>query len=238
MIDALANDRVVIRPDYMNSKGKDGASYSRTIPEAASQVLKNAAIIDRGPVDLVGYSLGAGVAAFIAAEYPETVRSLVIVSGFGYGSDVWMKLQFTLWLDLIRANHAALTRLLLLTGVSTDFLSRFDEDTIAGIVNAFVTSTDWESLDHSIRLDLGLDVREQSRKISVPTLSITATHDRIVPASHSRQLSEMMAGAQHAAVDAGHLAFLERPSELAMTIEDFLSRVDLAATHLPITTTG
>jgi pimeloyl-ACP methyl ester carboxylesterase len=87
--------------------------------------------------DLVGYFLGAAVATFLAAEYPEMVRSLVLVSGFGYGADPRMRLQFDLWLHLARTDKIALTKLLLVSGLSRDFLSAFDEPTVDGIVQSF-----------------------------------------------------------------------------------------------------
>jgi 3-oxoadipate enol-lactonase len=144
----------VIRPGYMNSKGASGPADIASVAEAASEVLKVAGAEVEGQFDLVGYSLGAGVAALIAAEYPERVRSLVLISGFAHCDDIWMRLQFNLWLDLARKDQKTLTRLLLLTGFSKDFLSRFDENTIAGIVDAFVASSDWETIGQAIQLDL------------------------------------------------------------------------------------
>ena len=114
---SLSESRVVIRRDYMNSNPSAGTAYTSTLAEAASRVLSAAATTSESPFDLVRYSLDAGVAAFIAAEHPEVVRCLVLISGFAYGGDVWMKLQFNLWLDLLRTDRIALTRLLLLTGV-------------------------------------------------------------------------------------------------------------------------
>jgi len=178
---SLSENRVLIRPVYMNSKPATGTAYTATMAEAASGVLSAAAATFESPFDLVGYSLGAGVAAFIAAEHPEVVRSLVLISGFAYGGDVWMKLQFNLWLDLLRTDRIALTRLLLLTGLIRNFVSNMDEDTMASAIHAFAASSDWESIQHAIRLDLNVDVRAHIRRIAAPTLLITAKHDRIVP---------------------------------------------------------
>ena len=49
------------------------------------------------------------MATCIAAEYPEMVRSLVLVSGFSHGSDPRMKLQFRLWLRLASTDKVAFT---------------------------------------------------------------------------------------------------------------------------------
>jgi 3-oxoadipate enol-lactonase len=216
---SLSENRVLIRPDYINLKATmAGTVYSSTIAEAASSVLSTAAATSETPFDLVGYSLGAGVAAFIAAEHPEVVRSLVLISGFAYGGDVWMKPQFNLWLDLLRTNRTALTRLLLLTGLSRNFVSNMDEDTMASAIHAFVTSSDWESIQHAIRLDLNVDVRAHIRRIAAPTLLITAKHDRIVPEFYSQQLARLPVAVQMAEIDSGHLSFLEQAVPLGTTI--------------------
>ena len=220
VVGSLLENRVVIRPDYMNSKLTAGSAYTSTMAEAASRVLSAAAATSGSPFDLVGYSLGAGVAAFIAAEHPEVVRSLVLISGFAYGGDVWMKLQFNLWLDLLRTDRIALTRLLLLTGPSRDFVSNMDEDTMAAAIQAFAASSDWESIQHAIRLDLNVDLRDH--KIAAPTLLITAKHDRIVPEFYSQQLARLAVGVQRAEIDSGHLSFLEQPAPLATTISSFV----------------
>jgi 3-oxoadipate enol-lactonase len=223
VIERLENDtRVVIRPDYLNLKNMDSAVDGVTVAEAAARALVATKAMAEGPFDLVGYSLGASVAAFIAAEYPESVRSLVLISGFGHGNDVRMKLQFELWLDLARTNAKALTRLLLLTGFSRGFLSNFDEKTIAGIVDAFAASSDWETIAQSIRLDLDLDIRKQAKKIAAPTLMIIGKHDQIVPEFYSHELTDLIPGAQRTEIDAGHLAFLEQPALLAGRISTFL----------------
>jgi len=219
---SLSENRVLIRPDYMNSKATAGTVYPSTLAEAASRVLSTGVAASGTPIDLVGYSLGAGVAAFIAAEHPEVVRSLVLISGFAYGGDVWMKLQFNLWLDLLRTNRTALTRLLLLTGLSRNFVSNMDEDTMASAIHAFVTSSDWESIQHAIRLDLNVDVRAHIRRIAAPTLLITAKHDRIVPEFYSQQLARLAVAVQMAEIDSGHLSFLEQAAPLVTTISSFV----------------
>ena len=143
---SLSENRVLIRPDYINLKATmAGTVYSSTIAEAASSVLSTAAATSETPFDLVGYSLGAGVAAFIAAEHPEVVRSLVLISGFAYGGDVWMKPQFNLWLDLLRTNRTALTRLLLLTGLSRNFVSNM------GLKSLGINQSDIDALSVSAR---------------------------------------------------------------------------------------
>ena len=172
--------------------------------------------------DLVGYSLGAAVAASIAAKHPEMVRSLVLVSGFSYGGDPRMRLQFDLWLHLARTDKIALTKLLLVSGLSREFLSGFDENTINGIIQGFVATSDWPLIEQNIRVDLAVDVREQAKKIKAPTLSITGKYDQIVPLFYTQELADLIHTAKRAEIPSGHLSFLEKPADLGSAMMTFL----------------
>jgi pimeloyl-ACP methyl ester carboxylesterase len=146
------------------------------------------------------------------------VRSLVLVSGFGHGSDPRLNLQFKLWLRLESTDKVAFTKLLLVSGLSPGFLSAFDEPTLNGIIESFIASTDWRPIEETIRVDLSLDVREYPARIKTPTLVITAKHDQIVPPAYSENL---VPDAKTIELDSGHLIFLEKPVDLASAILSF-----------------
>jgi pimeloyl-ACP methyl ester carboxylesterase len=133
VVEELTRHRRVIPLNYAESvTGTDSANAPR-VSDFAGRVVAAAGASGTHRFDLVGYSLGAAVAASIAAEYPEMVRSLVLVSGFSYGGDPRMRLQFDVWLHLARTDKIALAMLLLVSGLSREFLSVFDENTIDGI---------------------------------------------------------------------------------------------------------
>jgi len=150
------------------------------------------------------------------------VRSLVLVSGFGYGGDARMRLQFDLWLQLARTDKIALGKLLLASGLSREFLSAFDENTINGIIKSFVLMSDWPLFEQNIRVDLAVDVREQAKKINAPTLSITGKYDQIVPPIYTEELADLIPSAKKAEISSGHLSFLEKPVDLAAATLTFL----------------
>jgi 3-oxoadipate enol-lactonase len=162
VVEQLASHRSVIRPNYAEPVAGTDSANAPGVSDFADRVVAAAGAGGRRRFDLVGYSLGAAVAAFIAAEYPGMVRSLVLVSGFSYGGDPRMRLQFDLWLHLARTDKIALGKLLLVSGLSPEFLSVFDENTIDGIIQSFVAMSDWPLIEQNIRVDLAVDVREQA----------------------------------------------------------------------------
>jgi 3-oxoadipate enol-lactonase len=222
VVEQLASHRSVIRPNYAEPVAGTNAIKVPRISDFADRVLAAIRASGSDHVDLVGYSLGAAVATFIAAEHPEMVRSLVLVSGFSYGGDPRMRLQFDLWLQLARTDKVALGKLLLASGLSREFLSAFDENTVNGIVQGFVATSDWPLIEQNIRVDLAVDVRKQAKKIKAPTLSIVGKYDKIVPPFYAQELVELIPTSEKAVIASGHLSFLEKPVELASALSTFL----------------
>jgi 3-oxoadipate enol-lactonase len=218
VVEKLSESRLVIRPNYIERVAGKTSTNAIAIRDLADEVVAAVRAEGKQRFDLVGGSLGAAVATCIAAEYPEMVRSLVLVSGFSHGSDPRMNLQFKLWLRLASTDKVAFTNLLLLSGLSAGFLSAFDESTLDGIVENFIASTDWRPVEQTIGVDLSLDVREYATRIKAPALLITAKHDQIVPPAYSENL---VRDAKTMELDSGHLMFLEKPVDLASAILSF-----------------
>ena len=155
------------------------------------------------PFDLVGYSLGAAVAAVVAAQAPEFVRSLVLVGGFADGADPYLKLEFSLWRDLITRDRPALARLFLLTGFSQDFFADISGQQIQASVFSKLDGTDWEGLARQIEVDMKLDIRKHVRSVTCPAPVVGSCLDGIVPVRHARQLADSIAGAKYTELAAG-----------------------------------
>ena len=222
VIEQLTTHRPVIRLDYAEPAAGTDSANAPSVSDFADRVVATAGTGGRHRFDLVGFSLGAAIATFIAAEYSEMVRSLVLVSGFSYGGDPRMRLQFDLWLHLARTDKIALGKLLLVSGLSREFLSAFDENTTEGIIQGFVAMSDWPLIEQNIKVDLAVDVRAQAKKIKAPTLSITGKYDQIVPPSYTQELADLIPTPRRAEIPSGHLSFLEKPVDLASAMLTFL----------------
>ena len=222
VVEELTRHRPVIRPNYAELVASTDSVNAPRVSDFADRVVTAVGTAGGHRFDLVGFSLGAAVATCISAKYSEMVRSLILISGFSYGGDPRMRLQFDLWLHLARTDKIALGKLLLVSGLSREFLSAFDETTINGIIQSFVAMTDWPLMEQNIRADLAVDVREQANKIKAPTLSITGKYDQIVPPAYSRELADLIPSAKKVEIPSGHLSFLEKPVDLASAMLTFL----------------
>jgi pimeloyl-ACP methyl ester carboxylesterase len=82
--EALCRDFRVVAPDlrgHGDSGWATGAMYS--VPEYVLDISALTDIVGRGPVHLVGHSLGGAVVMLYAGVYPERVKKLVSIEGFG-----------------------------------------------------------------------------------------------------------------------------------------------------------
>jgi len=139
----LGKQRTVISLDYSGSGDTTDDGNSLCLQKLARQV-KEVAGVDR--FDLVGHSLGAAIAIELAATSPDLVRSLIVVAGFSWGAEARLKLQFELWLDLLRTNREAFLKLLLLSGLTPTFVSMLGTSAIQDMIKAYVPLANWEGI--------------------------------------------------------------------------------------------
>lgn len=79
-LDALAETRQVIAPDLQAHGRTADIDRPISIELMAGDIAALIKHLKIAPTDLVGYSLGGGVATFVALRNPELVRKLVIIS--------------------------------------------------------------------------------------------------------------------------------------------------------------
>ncbi|NEY35728.1 alpha/beta fold hydrolase [Streptomyces sp. PRKS01-65] len=214
----LAADRLVITPDYAGcgrSTIPDGDLTLEVLVEQAAAVVRDSGA---GPVDLVGTSLGAVVAAATAATHPELVRRLVLVSGWADSSDPRHQLVFRTW-ETLEEEHPELATAFGLSHVlSPGFLSAFDAER----VDAIRSRKGPDGNARRIRLGRHVDIRGLLPKISAPTLVVALTHDTLVPPYHSRHLHENIAGSSYTEIASGHAVLIEKPAEFVRVVREFV----------------
>ncbi|WP_433443020.1 alpha/beta fold hydrolase [Nonomuraea sp. CA-141351] len=210
--------RRVIVPDYAGSGEstvEDGELTLDLLVEQAVAVIGDAA---DAPVDLVGFSMGAVVAAATTAAHPESVRRLVLIAGWVNSDDCRFRLAFDTWARLEAIDPDLYVRVPTLLAFSPPFLSRLGDDGLAGLLAGKPAAATLRQ----IRLDMRTDITAALPRIAAPTLVIGCNRDFLVPVEHSRALRDGIAGSTYAELDSGHVVVHEQPDELVRLIRDFL----------------
>jgi pimeloyl-ACP methyl ester carboxylesterase len=211
VVDRFTDRRRVILPDYA---GSGELSLDLVVDQIAS-VIRDAA---EGPVDLLGDSLGAMVAAATAARHPALVRGLVLIAPWSDSADPRHQLAFGTWARLVELDPELGNRYGLVMALSPAFLNAMTSAALDG----FAAQAPPSNTLQRIRLDQRLDIRAEAATIIAPTLIIRGEHDYLVPEYQSRGLHELIVGSEYASVPSGHGALLEAPDAVVDLVRDFL----------------
>jgi pimeloyl-ACP methyl ester carboxylesterase len=174
-------------------------------------------------VVLLGYSLGAVVAASLAAARPELVERLILVSGW-MRTDLQQLLRNDVWWELREAaqrtgDDQALRSYSTFCAFGGPFLAAQTREAMAPGMAAMRFDAFG---DAQMELNRRIDIVEQAHVITAPTLVVGCTHDQMVPIRHQKALFGAIEDARFAEIASGHAVVFERPSELSFHIQRFM----------------
>lgn len=202
------------------------------------------AALGRGPVHLVGNSLGGAVATRLAARHPELVRSLTLVSPALPVYRPPKGMDPRAFVVAVPGAGRVLRRRL--TGVSAEQQARAvlelcyhdpsrisperGREAVAEVTRRGELGWNVDSFARSFRGLLGsyLQVGErnlwaEARRVRVPVLLIWGRSDRLVSVTVSDKARRAFPDARLTVFeDAGHVAMLEKPEESAAVVRAFL----------------
>ncbi|MEU4343436.1 alpha/beta hydrolase [Nocardia sp. NPDC023852] len=225
LLTAFTDRYTVLTPDYAGS-GKttepDGGPRLELLVDQIVAVIDQAST---GPVDLLGFSLGAVVAAALAARRPDLVRRLVLVAGWSTSEDPRMQLVLQTWAASLIAEADIASGVGPLLAFSPAFLSQLGHEGLAGLRSV---RPEPGTLGQ-IAINRDVDIRDELRRITAPTLVVGCTQDQLVPVQHTRDLHAAIQHSRYAEIDSGHVVFFEKPTELTALVRAFLDAHQAAA---------
>jgi pimeloyl-ACP methyl ester carboxylesterase len=252
VVDALAQDRWIIAPDWRGfgltdvPEGTDHFWFPDYLADL-DQLLNH--YVGLRPIDLVGHSMGGHIATLYAGVRPERIHKLVNLEGFGLPATkaTQAPTRYAQWMDQIQA-------------VPTGALDLKSYDQLEGVVQRLTKTNPrlahdkaqwlaqhwarqdadsrWRVLGHPahkivnaqlFRVD---EVQAVYQRITAPTLCVVAETNEMSKWWEDRyDLSEFMQriavvpNVSHATVaNAGHMLHHDQPVVLAQHLEDFLDR--------------
>ncbi|MDI2130434.1 alpha/beta fold hydrolase [Yinghuangia seranimata] len=207
----------VVLPDLSGSDTAEDDGGPLTLDLLAAQVV--AAIeATRGPVDLLGFSLGAAVAAAAAAARPDLVENLVLVSGWASPDDEYIRNMMTVWRDLADKPET-FGRFATFTAFSRDHLNRIGREAVEQ-ATAFMRPT--PPTLRQIDFNLTFDARAHLRDITARTLVVGGAQDATIPVGNQHDMHKAIPGSRYAEFDTGHIVVYERMAEFTRLVREFL----------------
>ena len=175
-----------------------------------------------GTFSVAAFSMGCPVAIRLAARHPARVRALVLVAGFAR-PDTRLQLLVRIWRDLlVSGDRARLADFVLSAAGDEEALDHLQEAELALRLKTLAARLP-DCLDEHLELIQRIDVRADLSRVSVPTLVVAGTRDRLATARHSRAMAKGIPGAFYTEVSCGHTPIAERPDELLDLLTGFVS---------------
>jgi pimeloyl-ACP methyl ester carboxylesterase len=235
----LARDYTVLAPDLIGhgESAKPMGDYS--LGAFASGLRDLLAVLDLGPVTVIGQSLGGGVAMQLAYQHPELADRMVLVGSGGLGREVsWLLRILTLpgaeylmpllFPPFLRGQGDTVSRELHKRGWSAPRVSE--------MWRAYASLTQAENRHAFVRtLRAVIDPGGQSVSAidrlylatAMPTMLIWGDADPIIPIEHGYDAHEAIPGSRLEVFEgAGHFPHVEDPERFVRLIRDFIETTE------------
>ncbi|MGN6608372.1 MAG: alpha/beta fold hydrolase [Jatrophihabitans sp.] len=233
----LAEHHLVVAPDFLGHGGSDKPRADYSAPAFANGMRDLLTLLEIERVTIVGHSLGGGVAAQFAYQYPELVERLVLVAAGGAGLRVspLLRLAATPFTEIGLAAlrlptaplwlKAAIELLCLLdadlaldrTDVRRVFDALPDRDAASAFVRTLRSVVDRRGQVVTM-LDRSYLVRD------IPTMIMWGSRDAIVPSSHADTAHAAYPGSRlELFPGAGHFPFRTDAHRFVKLIEEFMA---------------
>lgn len=169
------------------------------------------------PVVLAGHSLGGAIALRLALQ-PQRPAWLAALALVGSGARLRVSPDI---LHLLRTDFAAAGDLLYEWAAGDKSVAGLREtfDTAMSQAGPGITEGDYLAAD-------GFDAMDVVREIDLPALAIVGSEDRMTPPKYARYLRDTIPNCRLVEVEgAGHLVPLERPTQTARAIREFVAEL-------------
>lgn len=206
--------------------GESRCDRDFTIASLADDVRLFVDALRLGPVVLGGLSMGGYVAQAFAKAHADALRALILIDTKSDADNAEQKLGRLKMIDLVKSEGPA--------GVAKAMFPKMLMDEkgesnpiVAGKLMQIMLDCPASTIERAcLAMKDRDDFNETLRSLAVPGLMIVGRNDAISPLATAEKIAKTMPHGTLAIIDdAGHLAPMEQPAEVADAIEQFANIV-------------
>lgn len=238
VLSSLTKDFTVIAPDLLGHGASDKPRADYSTAGYANGMRDLLSLLDIDRVTIVGHSLGGGVAAQFAYQFPDMTQRLVLVGtgGVGRGVHPMLRMAAAPGVDLVLPllTSGVVRRLLGLlrrpitavggAGMGDDFeyvLTKYQELGSVAARHAFLRTlravVDWNG-----QVVTMMDRAYLTKHL--PTLLIWGTEDHVVPAAHAEVAHHALPNSRLEMFDgSGHFPHRDEPRRFVEVLHEFVT---------------
>jgi pimeloyl-ACP methyl ester carboxylesterase len=215
---ALSKNYSVYIPDLPGFGHSQSANDRFHLPEYVAFIEDFSSTLGLDSFHLIGHSIGGGIAIHYALKFPQKVKGLVLVSSWCLG------IEAALWVRLL--SHPALCQSLGEAGIAV-------LKGVKWLARLFYAPFKFANPVTRVKMDIGktmITLRGQTTvlqdrlsELTMPTLLVWGSGDRIVPAAHAYAAAELIPDCQlHIFEGCGHSVYRQRAGEFSQLLANFL----------------
>ena len=187
------------------------------VPTAAADLKAELDALRIDKAHIVGYSMGGPIALQFNAQWPERVRSLVLIDTFAK-NHTHSKARIA---ESEKCLRYMSMREYARQYVATRLLPSTPKPAIDELVSAICLVSKEAYLD-VLRGILLPDFTQYCSRVKVPTLVMCGRHDKTTPLEFTNDLTRLISGAVERVIPTGHLGCFDDPVEFNKPLIEFL----------------
>jgi pimeloyl-ACP methyl ester carboxylesterase len=222
-LSALQNHYRVIAPD-LRGHGESGSAGGVYMMETlADEIHALMQKLDCGPAIIAGHSMGGYVVFAFYRKYPEWVQGLVLVSTRAVSDSEEGRANRETLAKRAEQEGAKAVIEKMLPGMLSETSVTVNPN-LKNEVESIMAATSVNGLTGALRgMAVRMDASDLLPKISIPTLILSGTADKLIPHAESEAMAKAIPGAQLQLIEgAGHLLSLEKPEAFTHTLRAWL----------------
>jgi len=187
------------------------------VPTAAKDLKAQLDAVGVKKAHIVGYSMGGPITLQFNAQWPEMVRSLVMIDTFAK--------NHTHSQARIEESEKCLRYMSMRQYARQYVATRLLPETSQKAVDELVYSICLARKDAYLDVLRGIlvpDFTEHCSKVKVPTLVVCGRHDKTTPVEFTNDLTRLISGAVERIIPTGHLGVFDNPVEFNKPLIEFL----------------